>query len=140
MRVSKTAKAEALANLRELLKPGDKVYTKVTHVARSGMSRSIECFVIRDNEPRNISYLGARALGERLDDKNGGVRVGGCGMNMCFHTVYCLSSVLFPEGFTCLGDGDYSRRCPSNDHSNGDRNYAPHHHASGGYALRYSDL
>lgn len=40
----------------------------------------------------------------------------------------------------CGGDGWTGRylpiRCHSNDHSNGDRNYEPHHHRSGGYALR----
>lgn len=40
----------------------------------------------------------------------------------------------------CGGDGWTGRylaiRCGSNDHSNGDRDYSPHHHSSGGYALR----
>lgn len=34
--------------------------------------------------------------------------------------------------FECIGHG-----CPSNDHCNGDRDYTPHHHNSGGYALKH---
>jgi hypothetical protein len=41
----------------------------------------------------------------------------------------------------CGGDGWTGRyvglRCPSNDHSNGDRDYSPHHHGSGGYAVSH---
>lgn len=41
----------------------------------------------------------------------------------------------------CGGDGWTGRysspRCPSNDHSNGDRDYTQHHHSSGGYALSH---
>lgn len=32
-----------------------------------------------------------------------------------------ISRVLYPQGFGCIGEG-----CPSNDHSNGDRDYTPH--------------
>jgi len=38
---------------------------------------------------------------------------------------------LFSGGFTCPG-----KDCPSNDHSNGDRDYTPHMHTDPGYALR----
>jgi hypothetical protein len=42
-------------------------------------------------------------------------------MDMGFHLVYTLSYALYPQGFGCVGE-----RCPSNDHSNGDRDYTPH--------------
>lgn len=57
--------------------------------------------------------------------------MGGVGMDMGFALVHELSYSLWPNGFECTG-----QRCPSSDHANGDRNYEPHHHASGGYALR----
>lgn len=76
---------------RRVDKKGRQIYTKVTHVAKSGMSRSIECFVIEENEPINITWAVARILGERVDQKNGGVRVSGCGMDMGFHIVNYLS-------------------------------------------------
>jgi hypothetical protein len=160
--------AESLATLREALKPGDTVWTKVTHVSRSGMSRNIQCFIIRDNEPWNISAHVARVIGEPCDRRDLSFRIGGCGMDMCFAAVYALSSALFRDGFGCIGEGkEHGTRCPSNDHSNGDRDYAPHQagepktfdgggycrkpltwakagrvhwHQSGGYALRKRDM
>ena len=57
-------------------------------------------------------------------------------MEMGFSLVYTLSSTLYPEGFKCIGYG----RCPSNDHRNGDRDYSPHQHDSGGYAINHEWL
>jgi hypothetical protein len=87
------------------LKPGDEIYAKVTHVARSGMSRSIELYRVVDGEIRNISWEVSRLLGERIDPNHGGLRVSGCGMDMCFHTIYNLGYVLFPDGFGVEGRG-----------------------------------
>ena len=133
-------RAEAVERLREWLKPGDEVYTILRHVSRSGMSRSISLVIGSEDGPSDISYLAARALGDKVDERHGGVKIGGCGMDMGFALVYNLSAALFPDGFECIGEGSPERwgsRCPSNDHSNGDRDYAPHHHGSGGYALRH---
>lgn len=131
---------EAIAFLQERIKPGDTLYTTVRHVARSGMSRTISIFRMDVVDgvavPYDISGWVAHATGLTRDHKLGGVKVGGCGMDMGFHIVYELSSVLFRDGFTCIG----RRRCPSNDHSNGDRNYRRHKHSDGGYALRQSWL
>jgi hypothetical protein len=128
--------AEALAELRRILKPGDDVYASVVHVAPSGMSRHIVLRVIRDNEPRNITHWVGRVLDWKQSDKTGGLIVEGCGMDMCFHTVYCLARSLFPDGsYICTGKG-----CRSNDHTNGDRDYTPHPHSDGGYALNKRDL
>lgn len=112
------------------IKPGDTVYTKVNHVSRSGMSRNIEAYVMRDNEPVNISTSAATLL-ESPIAKDGGVKMGGCGMDMGFALVYDLAYRLFLDGFVCIGE-----KCPSNDHSNGDRDYSPHMHTEGGYALK----
>lgn len=100
-------RANAIETLRKFLKPGDKVTTTVMHVSRSGMSRSIMCQAVRmdDNGTpyiADISWMVAQAIGERLDD-HGGVKMGGCGMNMCFAVVYYLGRVLFPEGFGIVG-------------------------------------
>lgn len=120
---------EATEELRELLAPGDTVYCVLRHVSASGMTRWIDLYVIRDNQPRWISYRASRVIGYPVNTRNHeGLEVGGCGMDMGFHVVYSLASRLFPDGFECIGDG-----CPSNDHSNReDRS----HHPAGGYALR----
>ena len=96
-------RADAITRLRSFLKPGDNITTTVLHVARSGMSRSIRCQAIRhddDGAPYidDISWLVARAIGARLDDR-GGVVIGGCGFDATFEVVYSLGRVLFPDGF-----------------------------------------
>lgn len=114
----------AREQLRALLPPGTTVPTILRHTSRSGMSRSISPII--DGE--DCSWLVARAIGGTVDQTHGGIKRGGCGMDMGFDFVYSLSRALYPRGFACIGD-----RCPSNDHSN--RALGPAHE-SGGYALR----
>jgi len=125
---TRAQQAEALEQLRDL-KPGETVFTFLKHVSRSGMYRAIDLYIIRENTPRRISWSAA-ALCEGYDDRHEAAKASGCGMDMGFHLVYNLSSRLFPTGFGCIGEG-----CPSNDHTNGDRDYLPHQHRDGGYAL-----
>lgn len=153
-KASDAEKQEAVRQLREWVKPGDTIYTTLERVSRSGMQREIRLYKIHDNEPQWLSGYASKALGMRRG-KRDGIVVGGCGMDMGFHLVYALSHVLFPDGFGCIGEGNgYGTRCPSNDHSNGDRDYTMNHcdgrekiahthdngchwHRSGGYALRH---
>lgn len=129
--------AEYVEDARRSMPPGSTVYTTVKHVTRSGMQRSINVTTIEDNEPRWWSYRVAAILGWSFDDDREAVKADGAGMDMGFHLVYSLSSLLYPDGFGCTG-----KDCPSNDHSNGDRDYGrhttrhKHWHRSGGYALR----
>lgn len=148
-KAEKARRDEWRDKLRNMLKPGDTVYTVLRHVSRSGMSRRIDLYTISDGAPVFITGMAAAAMGMRWDNDKGGIIVGGCGMDMGFHLVYNLSATLFPDGHGCIGE-----RCPSNDHSNGDRDYAPHNdyegsadkapedsrphwHRDGGYALRH---
>jgi hypothetical protein len=135
MKYSKAQVEEAKGYLLEALKPGDKVYTILRQVSRSGMSRHISTIIRGKDGNMDITHLVARALGERRNENDGGLVVGGCGMDMGFEVVYRLGYVLWPEGFKCPGT-----RCHSNDHSNGDRNYKRHLHRDGGYALRHEWL
>lgn len=119
---------KALDHIRPLVKPGDKVYTILRHVLRSGMSRAIGVVLMPrcdpeevSNGPMDITPWVAKSEGMSLDRDRWGVKIGGCGMDMGFALVYDLSYHLFPAGFGCIGEG-----CPSNDHSNGDRDYTPH--------------
>lgn len=147
---------EAVASLREILKPGDTLYTVNRHIARSGMMRAIDVYKIDETQPVWLSRQACRVTGYSFSEKYEAVRMDGCGMDMGFALVYAISQRLFPDGFGCVGEG-----CPSNDHSNGDCDYtrhvdhaagnpdhicamhpetcvAPKHwHKSGGYALRH---
>jgi len=126
---------KAVTQLREWLRPGDRVYTILRHRSRSGMFRRIGLTAPDHDRPTEMMYLdgmAAKALGLNLSRDKEGLPVSGCGMDMGFHLVYELSSVLWPNGYVCHG-----AECHSNDHSNGDRNRRPHHHSDGGYALRH---
>ena len=129
-------KSTALANLKRALKPGQTIYFVVTHVARSGMQRSIEFYIpgysvdsvampdgtykrVKHASIERITWEMSRVLGYRIDQKHGGLVVGGCGMDMGFHCVYNLGRALFPKG----------TRTP-----HGTRNGKPD--SDGGYALK----
>jgi hypothetical protein len=106
--------------LREALKPGDKLYTVLRSVSRSGMSRTIDVYAITctdgQTDKRCWSYTIATACGDSLD-KNGAIKVSGCGTDAGFWIVYNLGRVLFPQGFAVSGD-------------------TSGHDADGGYALK----
>lgn len=103
-------RAESMRHVRKAVSRKREVLTKVTHVARSGMSRSIECYVISGGELLNISGDVARIIGEPLDRKNGGVRVSGCGMDMGAQIVYVLGRYLYPQGTKANDGGGYALR------------------------------
>lgn len=127
---SEQKQAQARTWLLKYLQPGMTVYTVLRHTARSGMSRTVSLFITTDDGPVCLDVAACELL-EGYDARNGGCKISGCGMDAGFHAVYNIAAQLWPEGFECIGD-----RCPSNDHTNGDRDYSPHHHKNGGYALR----
>jgi hypothetical protein len=73
------------------------VYTVLRSVSSSGMTRHISLKVAQGDDIYDITYLAAQALGDKVHDKHGfnTLKVNGCGMDMGFHIVYSLSSVLF---------------------------------------------
>jgi hypothetical protein len=91
---------------------------------------------LRGYVPRSISGLAADAMGDSWDDR-GGIKVGGCGMDMGFHLVYNLGRTLYPKGVSCPGRD----LCQSNDHVNPgpDRNrYGKGvKHRDSGYAFKH---
>ena len=116
---TKTQQA-ARDNLLTMLKPGDTVYTRLNHVARSGMMRVIDLFIIRDNEPQRITWSVCEALGDNYNRKHEGLKMTGCGMDMGFEAVYQLGYALWPNG---------------TDTPHGTRNGEPD--SCGGYALKH---
>lgn len=83
--------------LTHYVKPDTKVYTILRSASASGMSRSISLVVAQGDEVIDITYYAAHALGDKLIESKGhrAIRVNGAGMDMGFHLVYNLSSVLF---------------------------------------------
>lgn len=127
---------EAIKTLREIFPPGSTAYTDLKHCSSSGMSRHITVHAVKDGDIRDVTYLVAKVIKERINERTGGLVIGGTGMDMGFHVVYTMSSYLYRDGFTCTGKQGHPDQCPSNDHNNGDSDYTPHHHGSGGYAIR----
>ena len=85
---------DSLKNIFALMPPEKRViYCVLRSVSKSGMSRTIDFFTIDNDRPQHLSGLIKMALGYRWA-KNGGLVVGGCGMDMGFHVVYTVSSVL----------------------------------------------
>jgi hypothetical protein len=111
MRISEARKNECRENLR-FLKPGDTVYCILRHVARSGMSRNIDLFVIRDSQPQMITCWAADLLGYPRA-KDGSARLGGCGMDMGFAFVYELGRELFRDGFGEIPIGNLAKQRPA---------------------------
>lgn len=93
-------KAESIAWLRENVPQGSAVFTILTHVSRSGMSRNIKIIIPWTNWQHeehgidNISWHVARALELPHHDRDSAVRVAGCGMDMGFWLVTQLSYAL----------------------------------------------
>ena len=125
-----TERAQAIDALRAVCPPGTRVYTILRHVSASGMRRAISASIQTPAGIRNLDHLIGIACGYG-QHKHGGLILDGCGMDMGFSLVYNLSYALYPEGFECTGE-----HCPSNEHSNGDRDYSPHHHSESGYSFR----
>ena len=74
------------------------IYTILRHCSRSGMSRSISVYVLTKDRFVKLDYLISNVTDMKLDKNNGGVKIGGCGMDMGFSLVndmfYSLSDVL----------------------------------------------
>jgi hypothetical protein len=100
----KEAKALDVQYAREQLlthyvSEGDTIYTVLRSVSSSGMSRTISLKVAKEGKILDLTYYASIVLDWPLVEVNGSraLRVGGCGMDMGFHTVYTLSRVLFRE-------------------------------------------
>ena len=105
---------EARQHILWIVKPGMTLYTVLNHVSRSGMYRAISVYAIIDGEPFWLNGWADTILGWGRDRRHDdGIKASGCGMDMGFHLVYSLASLLWPDGFDCAGD-----KCPANDHFN----------------------
>ena len=85
--------------LKETLKENDEILYQVTHVARSGMSRHIKFYVVRDNKLLNLTYNICDEFDYTYKNNTNSLFIRGCGMDMGFHVVYQLSDALFNDGY-----------------------------------------
>ncbi len=106
MKKTNVVRDEAVAWLRACVEPGSTLYTTMTHVAKSGISRRIKVFMVvpdegggGDHQIWNISGWVAEATNRKKHSTEMSVVVNGCGMDMGFELVYTLGRALFPDGF-----------------------------------------
>ena len=94
-----TEQLEACDYLRDLFADDSKpeIRTVLRHVTASGMSRDISLVIAQGEEIIDITYYAAHAMGDKVKESKGHrvIKVNGAGMDMGFHLVYNLSSVLF---------------------------------------------
>jgi hypothetical protein len=102
-RATTAEKAEAMANLQALLRPGDEVHCILRHRARSGMQRVIQLVLLRHDAetghiyPLYIGYDVARALGYTYNRDKEGVMIRGAGMDMGEALVRELARTVFAD-------------------------------------------
>ena len=89
---------QAIETLKKILVQGDTVYGVVRSVARSGLSRTIDFYVIKYNSPVYLTGYMSKVL-KMPRAKGGALRVAGVGMNMIFACVYELSISLFDKTY-----------------------------------------
>jgi uncharacterized protein (UPF0128 family) len=92
-------KEEARTKLRAIFAEQEKpkVYTVLRHISSSGLSKDISLKTVQDGEIIDITYYVAKAIGDTLKERNGqrAIRVTGGGMDLGYHLVHSLSTVLY---------------------------------------------
>ena len=116
------ARQNAIDSLLKSIHPGQDIYTIVRSVSSSGMSRTIDLFIVENGQIARITHSVALAT-DHKQARNGALSIGGCGMDMCFQIVYLLGCALWPKG---------------TPKPHGRRNGEPD--STGGYALNKRDL
>ncbi len=85
--------------LTHYIEQGATIYTVVRSVSSSGMSRTMSLKVVSEGELCDITYYVAGLLGYSLHDYHGfnAIKVSGAGMDMAFHIVSQIATVLFND-------------------------------------------
>ncbi len=99
MTTSNEQRVKSIAALRDILNPGDTVFTILRHASSSGMTQHVSVIV---GECRDITHYVAHALDMRRSGRTGGIVVSGYGSDVGFDLVYDLKRVLWPEDAAVL--------------------------------------
>ena len=95
---SQVEREQATESLREVLPEGTTVYSIVTKVAPSGMSRHIRFKYVKDGRILDATTRIGVALDYPYKDDTHSLFVRGCGMDMGYHVVEGLSFRLYGIG------------------------------------------
>lgn len=125
----KQDKIEALTYLRKMCPPGTTIYTLNRHTSRSGMMRALDVYVMKGGTPIRISWSAALAAGLTYSRRWEAVRMDGCGMDMGYHLMMCLSYALH---------GNKDRGADAIESGKLGRPFTPRRgHFRAGYSLRH---
>lgn len=115
------ASEEGIRNAKRFIKAlkEQRIVVSIPHISSSGMSRIIRFREINRYKWESKTHYCItqfdwflEQLGWSYDKNWDGIRVGGCGMDMVFHTLYSVCGTLqhhgfkVPEAYPCLAD-DY---------------------------------
>lgn len=84
---------QSKGKLRELLKDHPTIYTVIRSVSSSGLSRTMEFWIVQGDSLRRITTLFIDVLGWGESPK-GALKVQGIGMDMSWHACYSIYAIL----------------------------------------------
>lgn len=92
-------KEEAILELKKIISPHDTIYTNLTHVSKSGLSRCVRFYIInkKENYILKIDFHLALILNLPIDKNYRGLKIKWDGGDMCLKTVENLSYILFGD-------------------------------------------
>lgn len=85
------------ANLKAWLKPGATVYAVLRGHSRSGLSRTLEFYVVFNREICRITWSVGRILDLTYDERLEALRMKGCGLDLGREIVERLGTALFDD-------------------------------------------
>lgn len=94
---SKAEQEKAEKMLRKDLQVRKVIWTQVVSRSKSGMSRTINFYHIKSNEPSRISFYIAAYLGLNYDNDSGGIVLKGAGYNAGREVIDRLSLKLYGD-------------------------------------------
>jgi len=106
MKPTETEKQEAIAKLRKLAPKGTTIYGIVREVSSSGMSRTIDFYVLKRTrssvEPVWITPWFRYLTGWRPEKHDRGLVVRGAGMDMILHAVSSVAHTVHGDDYAWL--------------------------------------
>lgn len=93
----KLYRAQVVADIKSIVKPGQHIYCVLRSVSSSGMSRRISLFAVHKGALISLDDRASVLTGRTVSAK-GGIACNGCGMDMGFELVYSLGRAIWPNG------------------------------------------
>ena len=90
-----TAPEEAVKNLLQVIKPNSRLIIVVTRVSASGMTRRMKVYTVDKKSGGLLNWTYSVAQACELSMNDDGLKISGCGMDMCFWLADRISNTLY---------------------------------------------